>query len=56
MTVQLVGCLFNYSDTYSIARLPVKLIGHLFLMISIKLDSSDKLKMVLLKGYKVLGD
>ena len=63
MIVQLLGRLFNYSVACStawilasIAWLLVKLVGHLFLMISSKLDSSDKLKTVLLSGYKALGD
>ena len=40
----------------STARLPVKLVGNLSLVIRSKLDSSDKLKMAMLKGYKELGD
>ena len=36
MTVQLLGRLFNYSILASTARLLVKLVGHLFLMISSK--------------------
>ena len=54
---------FNCSDAWLIARrlvsttwLPVKLVGSLSLVISSKLDSSDKLKMVLLNGYKAFGD
>jgi hypothetical protein len=54
---------FNYSDAcsttqmlLSIARLPVKLVKSLLLVISRKLDSSDKLKMVLLNRYKALRD
>ena len=54
---------FNCSDAWltarmlvSTARLPVKLVGSLSLVISSKLDSSNKLKMALLKGYKTLGD
>jgi hypothetical protein len=39
--------------TSSIAWLQVKLVGSLLLN---KLDSSDKLNMVLLSGYKVLRD
>ena len=39
----------------STARLLVKLVESLSLVISSKLDSSDKLKMALLKGYKALG-
>ena len=38
------------------ARLTVKLVGSVSLVISNKLDSSDKLKIVLLSGYKALGD
>jgi hypothetical protein len=40
----------------STAWLPVKLVDSLFLVISSKLDSSNKLDTVLLSGYKVLGD
>jgi hypothetical protein len=40
----------------STARLPVKLVGILLLVISSKLDNLDKLKTVLLNGYKALGD
>ena len=54
---------FNCSDAWLIARmlvstawLTVKLVRSLSLVISSKLDSSDKLKITLLKGYKVLGD
>ena len=47
---------FNCSDAWLTARLPVKLVGSLSLVISSKLDISDKLNMALLKGYKALGD
>ena len=54
---------FNCSDAWLIARmlvstawLTVKLVRSLSLVISSKLDSSDKLKTVLLNGYKALGD
>ena len=54
---------FNCSDAWltarmlvSIAQLPVKLVESMSLVISSKLDNSDKLKMALLKGYKVLRD
>ena len=40
----------------SIARLLVKLVGSLYLVINSKLDSLNKLKIALLKGYKALGD
>ena len=40
----------------STAWLLVKLVISLLLVISSKLDSSDKLKMVLLSGYKALED
>ena len=40
----------------STARLLVKLVESLPLVINSELDSSDKLKIELLKGYKVLGD
>jgi hypothetical protein len=39
----------------STAWLPVKLVECLFLMTGDKLNYSDKLKTVLLSGYKVLG-
>ena len=42
--------------TSSTARLLVKLVESLLLLIDIKLDSLDKLKTVLLNGYKALGD
>jgi hypothetical protein len=38
------------------AQLPIKLVGHLLLLIGYKLNCSDKLKTALLSGYKVLGD
>ena len=57
------SAVFNCSDAWltaqmlvSIARLLVKLVGSQSLVISSKLDSSDKLKMALLKGYKALRD
>ena len=60
LTVELLGRrshgLDNSLDACSTARTPVQLVGHLFLIISSKLDSSDKLKTVLLCGYKALGD
>ena len=63
MIVQLLERLFNCSDACSTAWilastawLLVKLVRHMFLMISSKLDNSDKLKIVLLSGYKALGD
>ena len=40
----------------SIARLPVKLVGRPLLMTDDKLNCSDKLKTVLIDGYKVLRD
>jgi hypothetical protein len=40
----------------STARLPVKLVGRPLLITGDKLNCSNKLKMVLLGGYKALRD
>ena len=67
LTVELLERLSNCSDNSSDVRsttrilastawLPMKLVESLLLMVSSKLDSSDKLKTMLLSEYKVLGD
>ena len=44
--------MFNCPDASFNSSAPVKLVGTLLLVINSKLDSSDKLKTVLLIGYK----
>ena len=48
--------MFNYSDASFNSSTPGKLVGSLLQVINSQLDSSNKLKTVLLIGYKALGD